>query len=76
MCSNALPRVCMNAESSRQLSWPSELTAAVPVAMARPEKVDCGIVQSTGMAMNVPAVASTSAVIMIHELLENRQPNG
>ncbi|MNG23945.1 hypothetical protein D3C84_1086120 [compost metagenome] len=54
------------------LSWPSELIAAVPLAMAMPLKVDCGMVQNTGMAMNEPAVASTRASIISSELPANR----
>ncbi|MNF17221.1 hypothetical protein D3C80_2205920 [compost metagenome] len=49
------------------------MIAAVPVAMANPEKVDCGMVQKIGMAMNVPAVASTSAAIIAQDESENRQ---
>ncbi|MNC48281.1 hypothetical protein D3C75_973850 [compost metagenome] len=54
------------------LSCPTELIAAVPVAIARPEKVDCGMVQKIGMAMKVPAVASTSAAIIARDESEYR----
>ncbi|MNN90822.1 hypothetical protein D3C81_2088420 [compost metagenome] len=52
-----------------------ELIAAVPVAIASPEKVDCGMVQKIGMAMKVPAVARTSAAIIAQDESENRQAN-
>ncbi|MCY1179097.1 hypothetical protein D9M68_991060 [compost metagenome] len=54
------------------LSCPTELIAAVPVAMASPENVDCGMVQKIGIAIKVPAVASTSAVIIAKGESENR----